>query len=69
MDYPPQEVLKVPSSMPAVPESLSPLTCDDLGLLTEGEEASGQHLHHSVSSLDGYKSRNPWYLSLVPSFN
>ena len=50
MDYPPREVLRVPDRMPKLPPGIDPLKQEVLGLLTEGEEMSGEHLHHSVSS-------------------
>jgi len=49
MEYPPREVLRVPDRMPEIPAEISPLKREVLGLLTEGEEMSGEHLHHSVS--------------------
>ena len=49
MDYPPREVLRVPDRMPALPPGIDPLKQEVLGLLTEGESMSGEHLHHSVS--------------------
>ena len=49
MDYPPREVLRVPDRMPALPPGIDPFKQEVLGLLTEGEAMSGEHLHHSVS--------------------
>ncbi len=49
MEYPPREVLRVPTCMPEIPANIDPLNREVLGLLTEGEEMSGEHLHHSVS--------------------
>ena len=49
MDYPPREVLRVPDRMPELPPGIDPLKQEVLGLLTEGENMSGEHLHHSVS--------------------
>ena len=49
MESLPREVLRVPGRMPPLPPDLHSLTLEELSLLTEGEETSGQHLHHSVS--------------------
>lgn len=49
MENPPREVLCVPEKMPPLPKQYKFVSREDLNLLTEGEEASGQHLHHSVS--------------------
>lgn len=49
MEKPPREVLRVPERMPPLPPKFIFSTREDMNLLTEGEEASGDHLHHSVS--------------------
>ena len=55
MENPPREVLRVPERMPPLPKMFSFLKLEDLGLLTEGEEAFGQHLQHSVQLLQAHK--------------
>ena len=49
MENPPREVLRVPKRMPPIPSKFAFMSREEIGLLTEGEEALGDHLNHSVS--------------------
>ena len=51
MENPPREILRVPGRMPTLPDHIHSLSLEEVNLITEGEEASGQHLHHAVSHL------------------
>ena len=53
MPQPPPALLPPPASMPPVPENVQSIQLSELGLVSEAEQLSNQHLLQTVCPSDG----------------